>query len=120
MNDEQILERGGTEEDIRKYAEENGANLTREDVLDTEKQKIREEYYSWFKDDTEYTANDKEIADYWLQILDKVIKSKLEAVEEEIEELGDLWKLDKSISEQGGGYPVKVTADILNIINKHK
>lgn len=26
MNDEQILERGGTEEDIKKYAEQNGAN----------------------------------------------------------------------------------------------
>jgi hypothetical protein len=27
MNDEQILERGGSEEDIRKYAEQNGADL---------------------------------------------------------------------------------------------
>lgn len=32
MDDEQILMRGGDEEDIRKYAEEGGANLTEEDV----------------------------------------------------------------------------------------
>ena len=32
MDDEQILNKGGDEEDIRKYAEENGANLTKEDV----------------------------------------------------------------------------------------
>lgn len=32
MNDEQILERGGTDRDVKEYAEQNGANLTREDV----------------------------------------------------------------------------------------
>lgn len=32
MSDETILERGGTEEDIRKYAEQNGADLTEKDV----------------------------------------------------------------------------------------
>lgn len=31
MNDDQILERGGTEEDIKSYAESNGANLTEKD-----------------------------------------------------------------------------------------
>lgn len=31
MDDEQILARGGTQEDIEQYALENGANLTRED-----------------------------------------------------------------------------------------
>lgn len=33
MNDEQILEAGGTEDDIKKYAEQNGANLSELDVL---------------------------------------------------------------------------------------
>lgn len=33
MNDEQILEAGGTEEDIKKYAEQNGANLSELDIL---------------------------------------------------------------------------------------
>lgn len=36
MNDEQILERGGTEEDIKKYAEANGADLTEIDVINDE------------------------------------------------------------------------------------
>lgn len=31
MDDEQILERGGTEEDIKEYAKQNGTDLTRED-----------------------------------------------------------------------------------------
>lgn len=33
MNDEQILEKGGTEDDIVKYAEQNGGNLTKEDFM---------------------------------------------------------------------------------------
>lgn len=33
MDDEQILERGGTEEDIREYAKANGADLTKDDVV---------------------------------------------------------------------------------------
>lgn len=32
MDDQQILERGGTEEDIAEYAKSNGADLTKEDV----------------------------------------------------------------------------------------
>jgi hypothetical protein len=39
MDDEQILERGGTEEDIKQYAKEHGADLTEEDVLIEEKEK---------------------------------------------------------------------------------
>lgn len=33
MNDDQILARGGNEDDIKKSAELNGADLTKEDVL---------------------------------------------------------------------------------------
>ena len=32
MDDEEILTRGGTEDDIREYARQNGADLTEEDV----------------------------------------------------------------------------------------
>lgn len=32
MDDDQILMKGGTEEDIEKYAKQNGADLTKEDV----------------------------------------------------------------------------------------
>lgn len=32
MDDDMILERGGTEEDIRQYALQNGADLTAEDI----------------------------------------------------------------------------------------
>jgi hypothetical protein len=32
MDDDRILEMGGTEEDIRRYAEHNGADLTKEDL----------------------------------------------------------------------------------------
>jgi Zn finger protein HypA/HybF involved in hydrogenase expression len=42
MNDEQILERGGDEEDIRKYAEQNGADLTEQDVKIHEEKKLHE------------------------------------------------------------------------------
>lgn len=32
MSDDEILERGGTEDDIREYAKQNGADLTKEDT----------------------------------------------------------------------------------------
>ena len=32
MDDEQILARGGTQEDIEAYAKQNGADLTEEDL----------------------------------------------------------------------------------------
>ena len=34
MNDEQIIQNGGSETDIGKYANQNGADLTREDIYD--------------------------------------------------------------------------------------
>jgi len=43
MDDEQILERGGTQEDINQYARQNGADLTKEDVeMDSLQTKIKE------------------------------------------------------------------------------
>lgn len=36
MNDEQILQRGGDEEEIEQYAKEHGADLTEEDVIKQE------------------------------------------------------------------------------------
>lgn len=36
MNDDQILERGGTEEDIENYAKQNGADLEEEDICQCE------------------------------------------------------------------------------------
>lgn len=27
---------------------------------------LKQEFYNWFKDDTEYTANDKQIANWWV------------------------------------------------------
>lgn len=41
MNDDQILERGGTEEDIKNYALANGANFTELDALNDEVLKCR-------------------------------------------------------------------------------
>jgi len=42
MDDEQILERGGTQEDINEYAKQNGADLTKEDVeMDSLQTKIK-------------------------------------------------------------------------------
>jgi len=43
MDDETILARGGTEEDIKKYAEQNGADLDESDV-------IAEEMFNTFVD----------------------------------------------------------------------
>ena len=59
-------------------------------ITDTEKQKIREEYLSKYYDN-EFDSGALEMpdpdlqADYWLSILDKTIKSKLESVEGDLE-----------------------------------
>jgi hypothetical protein len=60
---------------------------------DTEKQKIRNDWHEKAKEITQLVFSNPTqdiepiISDYWLSILDKTIKSKLEAVEEEIAEL---------------------------------
>ena len=47
MNDEQIYNRGGDDEDVRRYAEENGANLTKADVA-PQPQDWEEEFDAFF------------------------------------------------------------------------
>lgn len=42
MNDEMIMNRGGDENEIKQYAEKNGADLDQED--------LQEEVYSWLQD----------------------------------------------------------------------
>lgn len=44
MNDEQILARGGSKEDIRQYARENGVDLTKEDFEKEEIEQFDHEY----------------------------------------------------------------------------
>lgn len=79
MNDEQILQRGGDEEDIRKYAEQNGASLTQEPM-------------EWDKDiisilDQKYVDKEWVVAELnsliWLEVR-KVIKQAEERERERI------------------------------------
>jgi hypothetical protein len=88
---------------------------------DTEKQKIREEWNEtqftnniWANKDVVDVEQDN-ICDYWLSILDKTIKSKLEAVEGEINHIAHFSKL------AGSRYDGYVDCkEVLEIINKHK
>ncbi len=98
---------------------------------DTEKQKIRSEFGKFCNTDN-FSAPPYEtdtIADYWLSILDKTIKSKLEAVEGEIKYASECDKLDE-VDERARitnllnenmvvGYNCAVE-DFKKIINKHK
>ena len=42
MDDEQILERGGTQRDIEEYAKQNGADLTEADFESSKEEPIKE------------------------------------------------------------------------------
>ena len=79
---------------------------------DTEKQKIKEDFEKEFED-THYrgAVTRGAMSDYWLSILDKTIKSKLEAVEGAVKEIQN-----KDIL--AGRY--NACNEVLEIINKHK
>ncbi len=100
-----------------------------------EKQKIREEFISKFTvwndryryatlaGKEEYPTPDA-IADYWLQILDKAIKDKLEAVANEIElkrrkHYNEQQPFLKHRNDYNDAYS-QIIIDVLEIINKHK
>jgi hypothetical protein len=82
-------------------------------LTDTEKQKIRDNFWD---ECLVKQPSDLQIADYWLQILDKAIKDKLEAVESEIKENCVYHQADYR------GEPMDFISkvDVLDIINKHK
>jgi len=76
MNDEQIYQRGGSEEDIKSYAESNGADLTKEDF--TQQNPTLEEIdqqvcFDWF-----YPSDGSERR--WVRIADKSVASKAHAL----------------------------------------
>jgi len=55
MDDDQILNRGGSEEDIEKYASKNGADLTKEDFKDSwSRKEIIEILYKYEQDTLHY------------------------------------------------------------------
>jgi hypothetical protein len=101
-------------------------------VTDTEKQKIREEWEKklYTKDgntQTLWLPNADDIADYWLSIIDKTIKSKLEAVEGALDRHCNWTPTEGYGSEEEKGYQKGLIAEakllrseILEIINKHK
>ena len=102
---------------------------------DTEKQKIRSEFEEEFPflNSIKFTPNREEdydktkvlmelynkvgdkITDYWLSILNKTIKSKLEAVE------GDVKKVKQLVQKETGSFKYDdCYDDCIKIINKHK
>ena len=94
---------------------------------DTEKQKIREEFYEFANPRVKGAEGisqfypkkyNKEISDYWLSILDKTIKSKLEAVKGAIENHPNPYRTAESINDFQ--IYVKAKNDCIEIINKHK
>lgn len=82
---------------------------------DTEKQKISNEFEKWYFENLD-NLTVYEHTDYWLSILDKTIKSKLEAVEGAVKEvsLGEIPNYEEVGSHFG------YDEDIIEIINKHK
>jgi hypothetical protein len=96
---------------------------------DTEKQKIRVDFILFIDDmvakETKLDINN--ICDYWLSIIDKTIKSKLEAVEGALDRHCNWTPTEGYGSEEEKGYQKGLIAEakllrseILEIINKHK
>jgi len=89
-------------------------------LTDIEKQKIREEFkkkefrqFDTYNNEYKELDCEDEIADYWLSILDKTIKSKLEAVKRDLIEQAEPYDDAK--------WHNKLSIEtIKTIINKHK
>lgn len=121
MNDEQIINKGGTEDDINKYAEHNGANLTEQDVrYDRIIKELREKFYDY--GGTIHMGGER-LEDFEQFILEKLKEERiktLEEVEEKFEYLKQCangqkfpyWDLDER--------PSLIIQEIDSIINNLK
>lgn len=88
MNDDQILQMGGDENDIERYAMEHGANLTEEDIVEND---MLKEFDNFLKNHIKATPLQREalkffIANFMEQektlIAKKIVQTKNETIEE--------------------------------------
>lgn len=90
-----------------------------------EKQKIMKDFYKYFEEESQhldqrYLTPDTRsiIKDYWLSILDKAIKDKLEAVEKDIKDR--LYEQARASSDLYRTEYDEALDIVATIINKHK
>ncbi len=120
MDDEQILQRGGTEEDIIKYAESNGADLTKEDFMPnpTNNEEWREEYKKLIDECWNKYGEGCEIYsfDFFVDI-ESFIAAQIKAAEKrgKREGLEEAWDILRSgLSYEGIGDKIKLALKKLN------
>lgn len=109
MNDEQIYQKGGTDEDIKAYAEQNGADLTKEDFTPMLSNKIYEatietaeriviEYANITGRDEQYRAIFREaVLNYLKSFASRISQATVEEVINVIPEYGTM----QAVGEEG-------------------